>query len=129
MADVSGYFYNGPKAPDSGVWAEIKAANGSYNFLSTAKIDPPANKPVPEGVEDIGFQTRLQYEELVSSVKVLLGIGAPTISPSVYSALLVSIIRGALKPADPLHSCQGVPVVLPYFKQDPTPPGWALFSE
>jgi hypothetical protein len=41
----------------------------------------------------------------------MVGMGAPVISPSVYTAL-----------------CQGTPVVLPYFVQNPRLDGWHLYS-
>jgi hypothetical protein len=44
---------------------------------------------LPEGLETMGKKTREEYEELVGSVKVLLGMGTPMISPSVYSSLYV----------------------------------------
>ncbi|WVQ78011.1 hypothetical protein IAT38_000092 [Cryptococcus sp. DSM 104549] len=56
-------------------------------------------KPLPEGIASLGKQTREDYVKLVGSVKAMVGMGAPHISPSVYTAL-----------------CQGTPVVMPYFK-------------
>ena len=57
------------------------------------------------------MQTRERYEELVGSVKALLGIGAPPISPSVYTAL-----------------CQGTPVIVPHFEPNLRTDGWHLYS-
>lgn len=119
---TAGYFY-GNKTPDPAVWSEMLTGNISVDFLSTANIDKPKLLEVPEGVTDIGFQTRIEYERLVSSVQVLVGIGSPTISPSVYTALYVLTLTLLTS------RCQGTPVVLPYFKADPTPAGWNLFSE
>lgn len=42
---------------------------------------------MPEGLETIGQQTREAYEGIISSSKVLLGMGLPSMSPSVYTAL------------------------------------------
>lgn len=83
-----------------------------YDLLSTAKVNGPKNHPIPEGLVPLGKQTPAGFKQLVSQVQVLLGVGWPRISSSVYSAL-----------------CQGVPVVLPYSKEELTPPGWALFCK
>jgi hypothetical protein len=46
--------------------------------------------PLPEGMTTLGGQTREDYEKLVGGVKAVVGIGAPLISPSVYTALCVA---------------------------------------
>jgi hypothetical protein len=56
-----------------------------FKLLSVANITK--NMSMPDGVETIGIQTRIAYEHLISTVKVLLGMGFPAISPSVWSAL------------------------------------------
>ena len=66
---------------------------------------------MPEGLETIGRQTRDNYSKLVGSVKVLVGMGNPRISPSVYAAL-----------------CQGTPVVIPSWREQYTLDGWNLFE-
>ena len=43
--------------------------------------------PIPEGIVQVGFQERDAYEQLVGSVRGMLGIGLPVISPSVWTAL------------------------------------------
>lgn len=66
---------------------------------------------MPEGLTTLGPQTRERYEELVGESKVLLGMGQPRISPSVYTAL-----------------CQATPVVLPYLVATPLLDGWDLYG-
>jgi hypothetical protein len=43
--------------------------------------------PLPDGVKSTGHVTREEFEVMVSKSKLMLGIGRPLISPSVYSAL------------------------------------------
>ena len=80
-----------------------------YNLILTAKIED--GFPLPEGLTTLGPQSRDRYEELVGEVKVLLGMGQPMISPSVYTAL-----------------CQATPVVLPYLTEKPRSDGWYLYG-
>ena len=55
--------------------------------LSTAAREREGS-PFPPGVSDAGYQKdRHAYEALVARSKVMLGIGFPYISPSVYTAL------------------------------------------
>jgi hypothetical protein len=65
-------------------WSDL-SHEPNFNLLSTAEIEE--GKPLPEGLETLGKQTRVAYEELVGGSKVLLGMGFPPISPSVYTAL------------------------------------------
>jgi hypothetical protein len=56
-----------------------------YEFWTTAKEEE--GFPIPEGLKKMGLMARNDYELMVGSAKVLLGIGKPEISPSVYTAL------------------------------------------
>jgi hypothetical protein len=56
-----------------------------FDLLSTANIED--GHPLPEAFKWIGPQTRDSYEKLVGDVKVMVGMGNPRISPSVYTAL------------------------------------------
>lgn len=47
---------------------------------------------MPDGLDTLGKQTREAYEEIVGNAKVLLGMGFPPISPSVYTALSDDLI-------------------------------------
>ncbi|ORY35916.1 hypothetical protein BCR39DRAFT_513030 [Naematelia encephala] len=87
---------------------EVKAQ--TWKFLSTAEQDGKGSI-IPEGLESIGRQTRDDYNRLLSSVKVVVGVDLPKVSPTVYAAL-----------------CQGTPVVLPYYKEltDPSDPASAF---
>ncbi|KAI5452662.1 hypothetical protein NCC49_000411 [Naganishia albida] len=66
---------------------------------------------VPEGIESLGRVSKAEFEVQLARSKVMLGLGRPYISPSVYSAL-----------------CQGTPVVIPYFRGVAVPQGWKLFD-
>ena len=81
----------------------------SFNLLLTANEED--DHPLPDGLVTLGGHTREKYEQLVGSVKALLGMGAPPISPSVYTAL-----------------CQATPVIMPYFLQNLRTDGWHLYS-
>ena len=63
-----------------------------FHLITAAKQQP--NYPIPARIEAIGFQERAAYEALVASSRVMLGIGHPPISPSVYTSLLVSSLVG-----------------------------------
>lgn len=56
-----------------------------YPLITAAKSQE--GKPIPEGITAIGFQGREEYETLVAKSRVMLGIGFPPISPSIYTAL------------------------------------------
>lgn len=56
-----------------------------FNVISAATVED--GHPAPEGVTMIGRQTREGYEALVGRVRVMLGVGHPPISPSVWTAL------------------------------------------
>ena len=60
--------------------------------LSTAARERDTDKPIPQGITAIGFQKRDAYEALVAKSRVMLGIGFPPISPSVYTALWVAVL-------------------------------------
>jgi hypothetical protein len=71
-------------APPARYWASL-ADQPDFDILSVADI--AEGKQMPDNVKSIGKQGRMAYEKLVGNSKVLLGIGFPAISPSVYSAL------------------------------------------
>lgn len=98
------YFYYHWHSPPA-FWTAL-SKDPSFKLISTV-ADFEEGKPLPEGLTTVGKQTREDYEALVGSVKVMLGIGQPMISPSVYSAL-----------------CQGTPVVLPVFEEEHKTGGW-----
>lgn len=82
---------------------------------------------VPEGIESLGRVSKAEFEVQLARSKVMLGLGRPYISPSVYSALYVcSFIQRSL--ADHYRRCQGTPVVIPYFRGVAVPQGWKLFD-
>ena len=78
-------FFHDGRAPPEDSWTTL--TNGEFDFVSVAQVEE--GKDIPEGITNLGFQTREDYNELVGSSKALLGIGFPAISPSVYTALCV----------------------------------------
>ena len=59
----------------------------AHRFPILSAATEEVGHPIPEGIKAIGKQEREEYEELVASVSVMLGIGFPPISPSVWTAL------------------------------------------
>ncbi|KAK4684467.1 hypothetical protein P7C73_g5711, partial [Tremellales sp. Uapishka_1] len=94
----AGIFYNNQIKPTFWDTPEVRAQN--FTFLSTAGV--VEDHAIPDGLESIGAQTRDNYNALLASVKAVVGLGVPTISPTVYGAM-----------------CQGTPVVIPRSTDDP----------
>lgn len=65
-------------------WSDL-SREPNFTLLSTAGIE--VDNPLPEGLTTLGHQSREAYEGVVGGSKVLLGMGFPPISPSVYTAL------------------------------------------
>lgn len=59
----------------------------NHEFWALADEDDNMDNVVPEGIVNLGRQDRLEYQEVLSKAKVLMGIGRPEISPSPYVAL------------------------------------------
>lgn len=96
-----------------------------FDVITTAQ--PVEGQPVPAGLKSLGRQTRPAYDELLSSVKAVIGIGFPYISPTVYSALYAAPLpRGAAHAHS--YRCQGTPVIVPYFNEQPRSEGWWLYG-
>lgn len=83
IAELADYFYYPWHSPVS-FWTEL-SSDPAFKLVSTAKIEN--GKALPAGLTSIGGQSREAYEALVGSAKVMLGIGQPMISPSIYTAL------------------------------------------
>ncbi|KAK8869891.1 hypothetical protein IAR55_000459 [Kwoniella newhampshirensis] len=107
FAKRSTYFYYHYVSPPE-FWTNLSRMP-DFDLLLTANEEE--GKRLPEGLVSMGRQTREDYEALVGSVKVMVGMGAPPISPSVYTAL-----------------CQATPVIIPYFHPNYRLDGWHLFS-
>lgn len=99
-------YFTWPLVPQPEVFSNLST---EFNLVLTAQIED--GYPLPEGLTTLGPQTRERYEVLVGESKVLLGMGQPMISPSVYTAL-----------------CQATPVVLPYLTDTPRTDGWHLYG-
>lgn len=94
--------------PSKQFWTDLNS-DPTFDLLTTARIED--GHPLPDGLKTLGVKTKDEYQALVGNVKALLGIGAPLISPSVYSAL-----------------CQGTPVIVPYFNENARTDWWYLYS-
>lgn len=68
--------------------------------------------PIPTPLVKIGRLSRADYGRKTAHARVLLGIGDPPISPTPYGFL-----------------CRGIPAVLPYRGDTPTPEGWDLYDQ
>lgn len=112
LGKLSHYFYE-PEAPAAGEWQRVvdaMAAEG-VEILTAAKEED--GSPIPAGLKRLPQMDKVAYGQTLSSVRALLGIGNPQLSPSPFNSL-----------------CGGVPVVLPYYTDEgPTPEGWALFKD
>ena len=84
-----------------------------FKFVSTATEDNGI--PIPEGLETLGLLTMSEFDELLGSSQVVVGLGTPKISPSVFSSLCVAAIFFVKSILTRLARCQGPPVVLPMF--------------
>jgi hypothetical protein len=80
-----------------------------WSFANLENHDDKAM--MPSGLVELGQLPRWEYGHKAASVKALLAIGDPSISPTPYGSL-----------------CRGVPVIMPYYQDTPTPEGWKLFS-
>jgi len=70
--------------PDT-LWSDLPK-DPEFDVYTTAEVDE-SGKPIPEGLTQLGKLGRVEYEDLVGSVKAMVGVGFPSISPSVYTAL------------------------------------------
>lgn len=107
LAKRSSYF-NNANAPQKTFYQDL-SDDVQVDLLTTANFEE--GHDIPDGLITIPATSREGYAELLGSVKALLGIGLPVISPSVYTAL-----------------CQGTPVVIPQFVEDPRTDGWFLYE-
>ena len=71
------YFYRDTSpGPDTWTWMlNLTNNKHKYNLPLTAKVDGPENHPILEGLVPLGKQTRAGFEQLVSQVQVVLGVG------------------------------------------------------
>ncbi len=67
-------------------WARAKELTG-LGVISTAIPPDGTDIAAPEGVPSLGMVSRMQFAAEMASSRVLIGIGRPEMSPSVYHAL------------------------------------------
>lgn len=75
---------------DSAFWASEALTKLGYKLYATAVEDE--GKVIPAGIDNLGIIPRVEFARLLSHVRVLIGIGAPAISPSPYVALYVATL-------------------------------------
>jgi hypothetical protein len=101
-------YFDWPYAPRRDFFSDL-AKQANLTLLSAANVDE--GHTMPPGIHSLGQQTRDDYERLTGSVKGMLGIGSPLISPSVFTAL-----------------CQATPVIMPSFTPDLRVQGWEPYA-
>ncbi|WOO84825.1 Alpha-1,6-mannosylglycoprotein 6-beta-N-acetylglucosaminyltransferase A [Vanrija pseudolonga] len=108
LAKESPYFYH--KDYLTSAWPRIVADlnDAGVEVWSTAKI--VNDKPIPAGIKQLGQLSAAEYARTVGSVKAMLGVGLPEISPSPFVAM-----------------CKATPVVMPYW-DTPSESAWAPFA-
>lgn len=73
-------------------WATVTQET-NLTAYSTAEDDPKLIEEgshvlgVPEGIESLGLVSKAEFEVQLARAKLMLGLGRPYISPSVYSSL------------------------------------------
>ena len=82
LAKQSAYFQDPWSSVPASFWAKVQNQTG----LEVSSV-ASGEEPLPEGVHSSGLVSRTEFEVMVSKSKLMLGIGRPLISPSVYSAL------------------------------------------
>lgn len=82
LAKQSDYFQDPWSSVPAVFWQRTRNLTGlEVESVATGEV------ALPEGVNSQGHVTREEFEVMVSKSKLMLGIGRPLISPSVYSAL------------------------------------------
>ncbi len=71
-------------------WSDVSAALEDVGHEIWAVAEAQQGRPLPAGIRNFGLQSRRNYQNMLSHVKALVGIGHPEISPSPYVALYVS---------------------------------------
>jgi hypothetical protein len=82
LAKQTTYFQDPWASIPSTFWAQAQNLTG----LEVASV-ATGDDELPEGIVSSGHVSRAEFEVMVSKSKLMLGIGRPLISPSVYSAL------------------------------------------
>lgn len=112
LGKLSHYFYK-PHAPPIEEWARVVDAMKAEGIEILTGAEEEEGHPIPAGLKRLPPMGKVEYGKMLSSVRALLGIGNPQLSPSPFNSF-----------------CRGVPVVMPYHTDDgPTPDGWALFKD
>ncbi|KAI5450299.1 hypothetical protein NCC49_003210 [Naganishia albida] len=116
LGKLTSYFYpdrTGGLSPPEEAWESFHAVTGLWPIANARPLNDDPNEPpdTPKGVVNRGPVSRDEYTAEIGHARVFIGIGMPAISPSPYLAL-----------------CQGVPALIPYDGDEPTPPGFQLYN-
>lgn len=80
---------------DSGIpmdfWNSEAVHELPFVFLSVVAVEDEI--PIPAGLPSLGRLSRGEFNEVLSSVKAVVGLGVPRISPTVFAALYVHFIN------------------------------------
>lgn len=87
LGKVAQYFHHSWFTHTTAQFDKLSEAIKPTKFIATCKDYQKDQYPIPQAIEDLGPQDPEVYRELLSSAKVLLGIGKPEISPTPYEAL------------------------------------------
>lgn len=82
LAKQTTYFQDPWSSIPSSFWEQAHNLTG----LEVASV-ATGDDELPKGIVSSGHVSRAEFEVMVSNSKLMLGIGRPLISPSVYSAL------------------------------------------
>ncbi|KAJ9093528.1 hypothetical protein QFC21_006362 [Naganishia friedmannii] len=117
LGKLTPYFFpnrSGDLPPSLEAWQGFLRETGLQAIGNAKPLFPGVEgepQSTPEGVLNRGPVGRDEFTEEVGKARMMIGIGMPAISPSPYLAL-----------------CQGVPALIPYDGNDPTPPGFERYS-
>lgn len=101
LAKLARYYYKPDKAPLPSTWLDFEAESGLTPTTMAPDVIAEGDQEavfVPKGLTKIDRMSREGFLQRLGKSKVMLGIGSPRISPSVYDSL-----------------CQGTPVVMPIY--------------
>ncbi|KAI8827450.1 hypothetical protein BJ741DRAFT_630173 [Chytriomyces cf. hyalinus JEL632] len=101
------------RSPTKEMWDRL--VNGTelgVKFITSASQLDENDRPLLPGINSTGILLPSEYKHMVGKSKAMLAVGNPALSPSPYVAL-----------------CAGVPVLIPYYHDTPTPDGWNLFRD
>jgi len=71
----------------SKIWPDFEFVGGFVDDRGKQEIEKQGEMSLPEGVVNLGLLDAERFDKEVSSARVMIGLGWPTMSPSPYRAL------------------------------------------